>query len=88
MANASIAKDLGRLAKALDQQTPRWGPVLVTLLGAEDKAASAFMDTTILKKAYTTSKFEKDRAFAAAFTNTTCWPLPSGVPMTTPESAP
>jgi len=70
MANASIAKDLGRLAKALDQQTPRWGPVLVTLLGAEDKAASAFMDTTILKKAYTTSKFEKDRAFAAAFTNT------------------
>jgi hypothetical protein len=70
MANASIAQDLGRLAKALDQQTPRWGPVLVTLLGAEDKAAGAFMDTTILKKPYKTNTYDKRLAFGYAFGNT------------------
>jgi hypothetical protein len=70
MANGSIAKDLGRLAKALDQQTPRWGPVLVTLLGAEDKATAAFMDTTILKKPYKTNTFDKNLAFGYAFNNT------------------
>jgi hypothetical protein len=70
MANDSIAKDLGRIKKALDQQTPRWGPVLVTLLGAEDRATRFFMDTTILKKPYKTNTFDKNKAFEYAFADT------------------
>ena len=70
MANDSIAKDLGRIRKALDQRVERWGPVMVSLLGAEDKALRAFNETTILRKPYTTGTFEKNRVFNAAFTNT------------------
>lgn len=70
MANDSIVKDLGRLKKALDQQTPRWGPVLVTLLGAEDRASRFFMDTTILKQPYKTNTYDKGKAFEYAFADT------------------
>ena len=70
MANDAIVKDLKRLTKALDQQTPRWGPVLVSLLGAEDKARSAYMNTTILKPPYKTSTFDKELALGYAFANT------------------
>jgi hypothetical protein len=70
MANDAVAKDLARIKKALDQRTERWGPVMVTLLGAEDKALRVFNETSILRKPYTAGAYEKNRAFNAAFTNT------------------
>src|SRR6266850_456275 len=70
MANESIAKDLGRIRKALDQRVERWGPVIVSLLGAEDKARRAFNETTVVRKPYSTSSGDKNRAFDFAFTHT------------------
>jgi hypothetical protein len=70
MPNESVAKDIARIKKALDQRTERWGPVMVTLLGAEDKALRLFNEISILRKPYTSNSFDKKTAINAAFGNT------------------
>jgi hypothetical protein len=74
MSNDSIAKDIGRLATALDTRIRRWLLVLEKLLEAEDIAKNTFMETTIMKRPYTTNTFDKHEAFRAAFLNTRIMP--------------